>query len=195
MSNTATLQLISESEYLEGERVSPVKYEFVDGRTFAMAGASKRHGTIALNVGSALRNHLRGGPCRGFVADIKVRVARARAYYYPDVVASCAPEDLAADAPSEFLTAPNLVIEVLSPATESVDRREKWLNYRSVPSLQEYVLIDQARCWIEVYRRAGDTWLQIVHSELSGNLELASVGLTMALTAVYEDVAFDPIPG
>ncbi|MBI5610996.1 MAG: Uma2 family endonuclease [Deltaproteobacteria bacterium] len=186
-------ELLSEAEYLEGERLSPIKYEFIDGHVFAMAGASKAHATISLNVAMVLRNHLKGKPCQAYMLDLKVHIAKARAYYYPDVLATCDPSDLAADAPSERVTAPCLVVEVLSPSTEATDRREKWLNYRMLPSLQEYVLIDQARCWVELYRRSGEVWQQTVLSEPDHLLELASVGVAIPLRAVYEDVALAPL--
>ena len=183
--------LLSETDYLEGERVSPIRHEFVEGRVFAMAGASKRHGVISGNVFAALRGHLRGRPCQGFVADMKVRLAAANAYYYPDVVATCDERDLSNTSPTDFLRHPCLVVEVLSPGTEQVDRREKWLNYRALPSLQEYLLVDQDRCWVELYRRTATGWQQEVASELTEVLDLQSVGLSLALSVVYEDIQWE----
>ncbi len=182
----ALVQALDEAAYLAAERDSLVKHEYVAGEVFAMAGASKTHGTLALNAAFALRAHLRGGPCRTWVADMKVRVAAASAYYYPDVVVSCDARDLAADAPQDYLEAPRLIVEVLSPATETIDRREKWLAYRRLESLQEYVLIDQARRWVEVYRRTPEGWAQDIHTDAEV-LELASVGLALPLDELYAD--------
>ncbi len=177
---------LDEAAYLEAERAAAVKHEYVAGEVFAMAGASKTHGTLALNAAFALRAHLRGGPCRVWMADMKVRVAAASAYYYPDVVVSCDARDLAPDAPQDYLEAPRLVIEVLSPAIEMTDRREKWLAYRRLESLEEYVLVDQARPWVEVCRRLPDGWAQDIYSGAEA-VTLESVGLVLPMAALYAD--------
>lgn len=182
----ALLETLDEAAYLEAEREAGVKHEYVAGEVFAMAGASKTHGTLALNAAFALRAHLRGGPCRTWIADMKVRVAAVSAYYYPDVVVSCDARDLAADAPQDYLEAPQLIVEVLSPATEVIDRREKWLAYRRLASLQEYVLIDQARRWVEVYRRTPFGWTQDIYTDAEV-VDLASVGLALPMAELYAD--------
>ncbi len=182
----ALVETLDEAAYLEAEREAGVKHEYVAGEVFAMAGASKTHGTLALNAAFALRAHLRGRACRTWMADMKVRVAAASAYYYPDVVVSCDARDLAADAPQDYLEAPRIIVEVLSPATEAIDRREKWLAYRRLASLQEYVLIDQARCWVEVYRRTPSGWAQDIYTD-SEVVELASVGLALPIAELYAD--------
>jgi len=115
---------ISEANYLAGEELPGPRHEYVAGQVFAMAGATKTHGTIAGNIFFRLRAELRGTPCRAWVADMKVNVAAADTYYYPDVVATCAEEDLRSDSPQSFVTAPKLIVEVLSPSTEKIDRRE-----------------------------------------------------------------------
>ena len=124
------------------------------------------------------------------MADMKVQVAVASAYFYPDVVATCDPADLAADAPQNYLLAPKVIVEVLSPTTEKMDRRDKWFAYRQLPSLAEYVLIDQERQWVEVFRRRGEHWIQdIAQGEESVTLE--SLDLTLPLTAIYEGVELE----
>lgn len=179
-------QSLSEAEYLAGEQLPGPRHEYVAGEIFAMAGASKRHGTISGNLFAALRSHLRGTPCRSWMADMKVQVSAANAYYYPDVVASCSEADRAPDSPSDFLLAPMLIVEVLSPSTASTDRREKLLNYRKLPSLQEYLLVDQERQWIELYRRDVDGWLHQT-ATASESIHLQSVDLTLTAAEVYED--------
>lgn len=190
-------QSLSESEYLAGEQLPEQRHEYVAGEIFAMAGASKRHGTISGNLFATIRGHLRGTPCRSWMADMKVKIAAAAAFYYPDVVVSCAAEDRAPDSPSDYLLAPSLIIEVLSPSTAAIDRREKLLNYRKLPSLQEYVLVDQERQWIEVYRRDDNGWLH--QTATAGEcIDLQSVNLTLAAADIYEDaeVPIDwPEPG
>jgi len=152
----ALIPYYDEASYLDNERAESIRHEYVAGEVFAMAGASKRHGTLAGNVAIALRQHLRGQPCGVWMVDMKVRVkanSDFSAFYYPDVVATCDPSDLNPDAQEDFLEAPKLVVEVLSDSTEAVNRREKLLSYRRLPSLQEYVLIDQNKAWVEVFRR------------------------------------------
>lgn len=95
----ATVLPVSEADYLAGEPLSEVRHEYVAGHIYAMAGAGKAHNTIALNIATRLRNHLRGTPCRSYIADMKVKVERASAFYYPDVVVTCSDRDTAADAP------------------------------------------------------------------------------------------------
>jgi Uma2 family endonuclease len=180
------LKTLSESDYLAGEQLPGPRHEYVAGEMFAMAGASKTHGTICVNIGFALKGHLRGSPCRSWMADMKVRVGTATAYYYPDVVVSCADADRAPDSPSDYLQAPSLIVEVLSPSTASTDRREKLLNYRQLPSLQEYVLVDQERQWVEVYRRSDDGWLHLM-AQAGESVELQSIGLSISVADIYED--------
>lgn len=141
----AQISILSEADYLAGEELPGPRHEYLAGEIYAMSGASKAHGIISLNIASRLRSHLRGTPCRTWMADMKVHVDSARAYYYPDVVVTCSSADLGPDAPKNYLQDPQVIIEVLSTSTEKVDRREKWQNYRQLPDLQEYVLIDQDR--------------------------------------------------
>ena len=117
---------------------------------------------------------------------MKVQVSPASAYYYPDVVVTCAPEDLRADSPQNFVSAPALVVEVLSPSTAKLDRREKWFAYRQLGNLQEYVLVDQERQWVEVFRRHEGGWMQEI-AAVGESVTLQSVGLTLSLAAIYED--------
>ena len=159
----AVITHYDEASYLHNEQGETERHEYVAGEVFAMAGATKRHGTLALNAAIHLRQHLRGKPYQVWMADMKVRVAVDSAYYYPDVVVTCNAHDLSADAPKDYVEAPHLIVEVLSESTESIDRREKWFSYRRLPSLQEYVLIDQNRAWVEVFRRTPAGWTQAIY--------------------------------
>ena len=182
----ATVTYYAEADYLDNEAHAANKHEYVAGEVFAMAGASKRHGTLAGNAFIALRQHLRGKPCAVWMADMKVRVHADSAYYSPDVVATCDPADLSQDAPKDFLQAPKLVVEVLSDSTEPVDRREKLLSYRRMPSLDEYVLIDQNKAWVEVFRRTPAGWTQDIY-EAGEVVHLASVDLELPMLDLYAD--------
>lgn len=187
MSNLAEAGAISVDDYLAGEAVSPVKHEYVAGEVFAMAGAGEAHVTIALNLAALLRAHVRGGPCRVYIADMKLQVERAQAFFYPDVFVTCDPADAAEPIEKRCAKA---VIEVLSESTEAYDRGAKFAAYRQSPSLEEYVLIDSRTRSVEVFRRHPDGWmLQSVPTD--GRLELLSLGFGCSLDDIYEDVAED----
>ncbi|MBW4570170.1 MAG: Uma2 family endonuclease [Tolypothrix carrinoi HA7290-LM1] len=182
------VNLFTFEEYLELEQHSEIRHEYLGGQVFAMSGGSKQHNLIAGNIYSRLRSHLRGGSCSVFMADMKVRIELASQnksiFYYPDVIVTCDPQDQ-----DRFsLNYPCLIIEVLSPSTEITDRREKLVNYRTLESLQEYVLVSQDEIKVEVYRKdtQGNWSVQILVKD--DNLELNSVGLTLTMADIYEDV-------
>ena len=184
----ATRTGLDESDYLAGELVSPIRHEYVAGEVFAKTGSCKAHNLISGNVAILLRNALRGSGCQTFIADMRVHIATQSSYYYPDVVVTCAPADLADDAPEHQLEAPSLIVEVLSPGTEAIDRREKMLAYRHIDSLVEYVLIDQERRWVEVYRRTDSGWVADLYSPgdtVALNLR-ESGALVFGIDDVYE---------
>ena len=139
---------------------------------------------IALNVASRLRGAARGGPCRVFISDMKVRVAAWNAFFYPDIVLTCDPSDTQ----HYFKERPCLIVEMLSPSTEGADRREKMLAYRTLPSLSEYVLISQDTRLIEVYRCDNDGAWSVAFLDEGDLLRLECVGVSMTLDDVYEDV-------
>lgn len=170
---------IGEAEYLEGEALSPVKHEYLDGVVRAMAGASIRHNRISLNLVVGFRQHSR---CRVLAMDVKVQTPGA--YYYPDVLLSCAEET---DPYVE--REPCLIVEVLSPGTEVTDRTEKLRRYRQVPSLQAYLLVDQEAPRVEVYRREGELWVYEM-LEGAGELDLPCLERPLSLAAVYEGIGF-----
>jgi Uma2 family endonuclease len=188
MSNLAEVPYITVDDYLAGEAVSPIKHEYVGGEVFAMAGTSEEHVTIAGNIFAMLRAHVRGGPCRVYIADMKLRVERAQAFFYPDCFVTCE----AADGPEPTVKQrASVVIEVLSESTEGYDRGAKFAAYRQLPTLQEYVLIDSRSRSVEVFRRHPEGW--ILHPvPADGCLEIATLGFDCTLDAIYEDVHFEP---
>ncbi|WP_245916115.1 Uma2 family endonuclease [Merismopedia glauca] len=134
-----------------------------------------------------LRPHLRGTSCRAFVSDmkVKVKVAKADIFYYPDLVVTCDPEDNE----KYFKTRPSLIIEVLSNSTKTIDKREKRTNYRSLDSLQEYVLVSQDKIQVEVYRKDSEgNWSVQTLKNSNDKVYLESVDLTLTMTEIYEDV-------
>ena len=181
------LSRLSEQEYLLGELTSEIRHEYVDGEVYAMAGAGEAHNLIALNVASKLRDFARGGPCRVFISDMKLHVQTWKAYYYPDILVTCDPTD----SHSHFKERPSLVVEVLSPSTESTDRREKMLAYRTLSSLKEYVLVATEKRLVEIYRRDGNDEWQLAAVSQDQSLLLESVGVSLTLDEIYEDVRLD----
>lgn len=141
-------QFLSVEEYLEFEKDSPVKHEYVGGKVYAMTGVSRRHSRISLNIARKLADAAEGGPCRVHQSDMKVPTPDS-VFYYPDVVVACGPEPEDPYLEDE----PCLVVEVLSPGTEATDRREKLLSYRKIPSLNTYLIVEQDETRIERHYR------------------------------------------
>lgn len=176
---------VDEADYLRLEETAAGKHELVGGEIYAMAGASERHNRIALNIAFHLRTATRGKPCRAFMADMKLRLAASTTYYYPDVMLVC---DAADDHPI-YKQSPCFIAEVLSPATATVDVREKWAAYRGLTSLRYYLLVDSERLWAKVFfRDEHDAWFE---QELSvdDRIDVACDGtrLTLTLDDLYED--------
>lgn len=178
---------LSEQDYLEGEKSSDIRHEYVDGQVYAMAGASKRHGVIAGNLFAHLREKSKGTSCTVYQSDMKVRTVGRKGYYYPDVVVGCGQDD----ADDCFLEKPCLVIEVLSASTEKRDRTEKLLSYMNIPTLCAYLLVGQEQPEVEMFYREpdGNWWVQSF-SGLDASLVLPCPESTLALADVYESVRF-----
>jgi Uma2 family endonuclease len=180
------VEYISAEDYLEGEKMSDVKHEYIAGQVFAMAGASEEHNLIAGNVYRKLRDRLAGSHCRTFMSDMKPSIEVADIFYYPDVLATCEREDQH----RYYETRPCLIVEVLSSGTEVIDRREKRQNYFKLDSLREYVLISQSERRVEVYRRddAGRWHHEILGPEDELRLKSLPVGtLRMTMDKIYQD--------
>ena len=178
---------ISVEDYLEGEKISPVKHEYIDGEVYQMAGTNDNHARIAGNTFTALSIHLRDSSCEPFASEIKVRAA-INIFYYPDILVSCEenPED------SYFSNNPILIIEITSPSTERIDRQEKLLIYQRISSIQEYVVIDQHWINIELHRRQPNaTWLTYYFDETDTEVEFQSVDLTLQISEIYRRVRFE----
>ena len=173
------------TEYLAYEHQSKTKHEFVNGEAFAMAGASEDHNLIAGTLFSRFRFHLRGKPCRVFMSDMKLTIAAANnATYYPDVMVVCDRTDNDAYVKQK----PCLTIEVLSPSTAMLDRREKLFNYQKLELLQEYVLVSQSELKVELYRKDRDGGWLVQCLGAGDSLHLQSIDLAIALSEIYEDV-------
>ncbi|MHB8764660.1 MAG: Uma2 family endonuclease [Deferrisomatales bacterium] len=171
--------------YLDWERGRPEKSEYLDGQAYGRPGATDAHVTIAGNLFALLRSHLRGGPCRAYVADMKVRVSPGGPCFCPDVVVTCDERDWGSEL---FKEHPTLVVEVLSPGTAAFDPGRKFAWCRQVEALREYVLADAESPSAECFRKNDEgRWVLYPHG--SGEaVELTSVGFSCIMDAVYEDV-------
>ena len=177
-------------EYLEWESQQEIRHEYVNGELFAMTGGTIPHNDIALNLYTALRPHLRSRECRVNVSDVKVQISPASPYYYPDVIVSCNPQDLNA---RKFIQFPQVIVEVLSPSTEAKDRGEKFIYYQTMPSLQEYVLIDPEKVAVECYRRGeGRMWLYYPY-QAGDRISLSSLEFECPIELLYEGVSFEEL--
>lgn len=175
---------MSLEEFLEWEATEPTKHEFVDGRTNAMAGASRAHGTIALNLAALVRPAIRGTGCQAYLADMKVIPPARRSVRYPDLVLTCDPRDLSDEQITRF---PKLIVEVLSRGTAATDRGAKFEEYRRIPTLEEYVLIDSTQVAVEIMRRGNDLWTFREYGP-GDRFRLESVPLDIAVNDLYEDL-------
>ena len=188
MSDTAERLSITAEEYLQTEAHSAIKHEYIAGEIFAMAGANESHVTIALNLATLLRSHVRGSSCRVYISDMKVNVDTADSFFYPDVFVTCDPRDV-----SEALMKrhPNLIVEVLSKSTAAYDYSAKFVYYQQLESLQEYVLIKSDCMVIDVFRRDTEhEW--VLYSFIAGDkIILTSIDFHCPIADVYEDVLVD----
>ncbi|NEP01961.1 MAG: Uma2 family endonuclease [Symploca sp. SIO2E9] len=179
----------SPEAYLEAEKESPHKHEYIQGQIYAMAGASDAHVTITTNLIALLRNHLRGTGCRLYATDMKARIEFLNIFYYPDVMVTCDQRDRNFDYYKRY---PCLIIEVLSDKTEAFDRCDQFTDYSELETLQEYVLINQKRMRVERFRRDAEGHWVLHRYKERDELYLESIDFHCPITAVYEDVAFIP---
>ena len=185
MGRAAQTPIFSAADYLAWEAAQPERHEFVDGEVFAMAGAEDRHVTVAGNLYITLRQHLSGSACRTYMSDMRLHVAAANSYFYPDVLVTCSPLDHAS---AMVKAEPKLIAEVLSPTTAAYDRGLKFGHYRRLPSLEEYLLVDLDTRVTDCYRKGADG-LWVLHPFARGEaVELASVALTLTAAQLFAEV-------
>jgi len=185
------LHRVSVEEYLALERRSETKSEYLHGETCAMAGASRAHNLIAGNAFAALHEQLRGRGCEVYTNDMRLLASAADLLTYPDVTVSCDPQF--ADEEVDTLLTPTLIIEVLSPSTESYDRGAKFGAYRTIPTFAEYLLLAQDRVCAEHFvKQPAGGWLLTEMSRIEEVLDLPSIGCSLAMRDVYDRVV---LPG
>ena len=178
MATASNITLISTDDYLANELKSDVKHEYIDGQVYAMAGAHSNHNRITATLIRKIGNHLDGKPCQPYASDMKVKVGTK--FFYPDVLVDCS------NINGYFTESPKLIIEVLSKSTRRTDKTIKLMAYTQIPSLEEYVLIDQDMVEIEVLQRNAG-WIPKSYY-LGDNVTFDSIGLTLSVEVIYERV-------
>ena len=173
--------LISEQDYLEGELLSDIRHEYIDGEIYAMVGAHKYHNLITGEMFRILANHLLGKPCQTYASDMKVKIDQK--YFYPDVMVDCSNEET-----DYFVEQPSIIVEVLSKSTRQHDKTVKRLAYFQIASLKEYVLIEQDFVEIEFWSRdENNYWQQSVYY-LGEDIHFQSIDLTVSVEDIYRQV-------
>lgn len=177
-------------EYLDMEEHSEIRHEFVNGEIYAMSGGTATYNQLAVNVAFALESIIRKNklPCRSFVNDLRLHIKKSNIYTYPDIMLICGKIEFDAGRQDVVLN-PVVIFEVLSESTGNYDRSRKFAAYRQIPSLEEYVMIDQTRVYIEIFRRdKSKFWVFEALENLKDVLKLKSVGIDVSLAAIYEGV-------
>lgn len=184
-------------EYLALEEKARFKHEYLDGVIYswqgnvpeAIAGGSRMHNRIVQNIVAALRPHLRGSGCRTYATDVLLHVRARDAYFYPDVAVTCSEtEESPLPENAALFREPRVIFEVLSDSTEAFDRGAKFDAYRSIPTLEEYVLVSARAARVELYRRAADgTWS--LEPSVTDAVRLESIQATLPFLDIYDDVS------
>ncbi|MGB2926525.1 MAG: Uma2 family endonuclease [Limnothrix sp.] len=181
-------QYMTPEEYLEFEKTSDIKHEYIDGEIYAMAGTGKFHNIISGNLYILLRNSLRNSDCQTFIADVKVKLEEGRRFFYPDLLVTCDPTD---DPNDLFVTTPKVIIEILSPSTASFDRDGKFQLYRTIPSLREYILVSAETYSVECFRRqTQDIWTVQFYENIAAIAYIEALDINAPLSEIYATVEF-----
>lgn len=188
MSAAEQLQIITVEEYLRDEAARETRHEYLVGTVHAMAGASRQHNRIVRRIESHLNEQFGKGPCEAWNSDVKlhIKTSLAEYFYYPDVMVGC---DLADDH-EYYLENPSILFEVLSPSTESIDRREKLLAYQTIPSLEHYVIVAQEERRVEWLQREGNSWKVAVLTQPEDRIEFPGQKASLTLAEIYEGIEF-----
>ncbi len=185
-------QVYSVEAYLVIERAGSLKHEYYHGEIFALAGSSEAHNIILTNIITSLNMQLRKRPCKVYPSDMRLKIPKTGLYTYPDASIVCGTPHFD-DVERDTLLNPLIVIEILSPSTERYDRGKKFQNYRTVATLQEYILVSQDDYHIEHYINQNDgNWLLTAYDSVHTTLHLRAIDCTLALEDVYDKVDIDP---
>lgn len=177
--------MISVEDYLASEKTSDIRHEYLGGMVYAMAGERTAHNRVSGNLYSEILNHLKRGPHKTYISDIRVnfQIRGDDYFYYPDILVTCDKRDTH----ERFVRFPKLIIEVSSPSTERIDRREKFFAFTGIETLEEYVLVPQKPVEFTVFRKANN-WREEKISVETGELRLDSLQLSLPRSAIYEGI-------
>jgi Uma2 family endonuclease len=186
---------LSIREYFRREAESQIKHDYLDGHAVAMAGGSPTHSLISANVVGAKGNKLRKKPCQVYDSNLLIGTPDLPYTHYPDAAVICGPLEYdPRDLSRMTVINPTVIVEVLSPSTEGIDRGEKFDHYRSLKSFREYVLIRQDRAEIQTFLRQDDgTWRLSVHAGLKTVVKLETVGIAIGMSEIYRGVTFESV--
>ncbi|CAK0779526.1 Uma2 domain-containing protein [Gammaproteobacteria bacterium] len=181
--------LITPEQYINQERASHFKSEYLNGEIYAMAGSSREHNQIASNIVIELGGKLRNSPCSIYFSDMKVKIAAIKKYTYPDIIISC-DQQLFEDNDNDILLNPIVIIEILSDSTEAYDRGLKFFHYRLIDSFKEYILVSQKFCQVEHFlRQENNQWIYSAFHTMTDNLMIHSFNCILSLQEIYRRVA------
>lgn len=189
MSSVPAEIYITPEEYLTSERNAMSKSEYLYGEILAMSGASRAHNLITLDIATELNIQLRNRGCEVYSGDMRVRTSSTGAYFYPDVVVVCNRPSFE-DNVFDTLINPTLIVEVLSPSTESFDRGKKFAHYQELESLQEYILVAQDRTYVEHHRLIETQWVRYEFHDTKDVLLLKSIECNLPLQDIYTRITF-----
>jgi Uma2 family endonuclease len=180
-------QYITVEEYFEMEERSEIRHEYYDGEIRAMAGTTLKHNKIVLNIASFIRSKFRTKGCEIFAESIKLEAIKHFYYPYPDVMLTCDKEDIDAD---YIIKNPSLIVEVLSKSTAQHDRTFKLRKYKTIPSVQYYLIVSQHEYIVEVFSRFedSDSWLYDAYENENDVINFNKIDLTLSLSDIYEGI-------
>ena len=177
-------------EYFALEKVGDARYEYWDGEIFCMSGGSRRHYRLSSNIHLRLGQKVEEKGCETYTGDMPIKTPKLPPYRYPDASVVCGESQFESINGIDALLNPLLIVEVLSPTTETADREEKRIAYQAIESLQEYLLIAQDKVEVTRYGRNGDLWFREIFTELSAQISLASINETITVTEIYRGITF-----
>lgn len=186
--STQPKPFLTVEEFLANEEKAEFRSEYFAGETFAMAGGTENHTLIKVRLAHLIEGHLEDRQCRVYDSDLMVRVVATGLLTYPDVSVVCGPSQLEGGPHRDrVLLNPNLIIEVLSPSTEAYDRGRKFEHYRTIPSLEQFVLVSSERVHADVFTRGNDDlWVLASCSKPDDVMHLTSIGCTIRLGDLYK---------
>ena len=182
---------ISQEKYLETEREALDKHEYYQGEVFAMSGASAKHNRIFTNFFTDIGSKLKGKGCVPYSSDLRIHIPKNTLYTYPDISIICGELELTDDK-FDTATNPSVIIELLSKSTRNYDKGEKFTLYRDIDSLQEYILVDTEKIYVEKHiRNADNSWQLTDYKSLENSFTISTINLSFLLKDIYEGTSFE----